>query len=61
MGCQGRKCRNAEMIDAQFTQNHFIKERNLDLEDRVINLQQQVAELTKQLNEYKKCQKDDMK
>ena len=61
MGCQGRKCRNADMLDAQFGQNHFIQEKNLELEDKVVTLQQQVAELTRQLNQFKQCEKDDMK
>lgn len=40
------------MIAAQFFQNHSIKERNIELEDKIMNLQQQIAELTRQLKEY---------
>lgn len=52
MGCQGRKCRNSDMIAAQFYENHSIKERNIELEDKIMSLQQQVTELTRQLKEY---------
>lgn len=53
MGCQGRKCRNSDMISAQFYENHAIKEKNIELEDKIMNLQQQVKEMARQLEEYK--------
>jgi hypothetical protein len=60
MGCQG-KCKNSDMLDMQFSQNHFIKELNIELEDKVTKLQQQVLELNRQLREYEEQKKDDMK
>jgi len=49
------------MLDMQFSQNHFIKELNIELEDKVMKLQQQVLELSRQLREYEEQKKDDMK
>jgi len=60
MGCQG-KCKNSDMLDMQFSQNHFIKELNIELEDKVMKLQQQVLELSRQLRKYEEQKKDDMK
>ena len=60
MGCKG-KCKNAEMLDVQFSQNHFIKELNVELEEKVTQLQKHVEELSRQLAEYEEQKKDDMK
>jgi hypothetical protein len=60
MGCQG-KCKNSDMLNMQFSQNHFIKELNIELEDKVMKLQQQVLELSRQLRKYEEQKKDDMK
>jgi len=49
------------MLDMQFSQNHFIKELNIELEDKVMKLQLQVLELSRQLREYEEQKKDDMK
>ena len=60
IGCKG-KCKNADMLDVQFSQNYFIKEKNVELEDKVFQLQKQIEELHRQLKEYEENNKDDMK
>lgn len=42
-----------ELLSSQWEQNYFIKNRNIELEDRISDLSFQVKQLTKQLEEYK--------
>lgn len=49
------------LLGSQWEQNYFIKNRNLELEDKVDDLRAQVAELTRQLEEFKNNTIDDLK
>lgn len=42
-----------DLLSVQWEQNYFIKNKNIELEDKICDLSFQVKELTRQLEEYK--------
>lgn len=48
------KCKKLnDLLGIQWQQNYFIKNKNIELEDKICDLSFQVKELTRQLEEYK--------